>query len=124
MVIREACPECGSKWDKKNGHTRHGKQHHPGKACERQFVAMADDRRSTDAQRTMIEIFHLPDDDGGAVLLGVTMAIPSGIRPIAAHTHEYDILGEIGSLEADRHRLSPSVSALGHREMISQGTSK
>src|SRR6266568_8163106 len=28
MVIRESCPECGSKRYKKNGHTRHGKQNH------------------------------------------------------------------------------------------------
>jgi transposase-like protein len=55
MVIREACPACGSKRYKKNGYTRHGKQNHQCKACERQFVAMADDRRITDAQRTMIE---------------------------------------------------------------------
>src|SRR2546421_7901399 len=55
MVIRDVCPECGSKRYKKNGHTRHGKQNHQCKACERQFVATADDRRITNEQRTMIE---------------------------------------------------------------------
>jgi insertion element IS1 protein InsB len=44
MVIREACPHGGSLRSKKNGHTRPGKQHHPCKACERQFVATAADR--------------------------------------------------------------------------------
>ena len=55
MVIREACPACGSQRYKKNGHTRHGKQNHQCKACERQFGATGDDRRITDAQRTMVE---------------------------------------------------------------------
>jgi transposase-like protein len=55
MVIRDACPACGSKRYKKNGHTRHGKQHHQCKACERQFGATAEDHLISEAQRTMIE---------------------------------------------------------------------
>src|SRR5262249_42353568 len=54
MVVRDACPACGSSRYKKNGHTRHGKQNHQCQACERQFVAMADDCRITDEQRTMV----------------------------------------------------------------------
>jgi insertion element IS1 protein InsB len=37
MVIPESCPACGSQRYKKNGHTRHGKQNHWCKNCERQF---------------------------------------------------------------------------------------
>ncbi len=55
MVVREACPECGSTRYKKNGHTRHGKQNHQCQACERQFVATAEDRIIADEQRTLIE---------------------------------------------------------------------
>jgi insertion element IS1 protein InsB len=55
MVVRDACPECGSDRYKKNGHTRHGKQNHQCKACERQFVATAEDRIIADEQRTLIE---------------------------------------------------------------------
>ena len=55
MVIREACPACGSKRYKKNGHTRHGKQNHQCKACERQFGATAEDHLISEAQRTMVE---------------------------------------------------------------------
>jgi insertion element IS1 protein InsB len=55
MVARDACPECGSDRYKKNGHTRHGKQNHQCKACERQFVATAEDRIIADEQRTLIE---------------------------------------------------------------------
>ena len=55
MLIREACPTCGSSRYKKNGHTRHGKQNHQCKACKRQFGAMADDRLIADERRTMVE---------------------------------------------------------------------
>jgi insertion element IS1 protein InsB len=55
MVVRDACPECGSDRYKKNGHTRYGKQNHQCKACERQFVATAEDRIIADEQRTLIE---------------------------------------------------------------------
>jgi len=55
MVAREACPACGSTQYKKNGHSRHGKQNSQCRACARQFVAMANDRHITDAQRTPVE---------------------------------------------------------------------
>lgn len=55
MVIPESCPACGSTRYKKNGHTRHGKQHHQCKACDRQFVATAADRLIADEQRPMVE---------------------------------------------------------------------
>jgi insertion element IS1 protein InsB len=55
MRIRDACPACGSSRYKKNGHTRHGKQHHQCKACERQLSATADDCLITDEQRTRVE---------------------------------------------------------------------
>ena len=55
MVVRDACPACGSYRYKKNGHTRHGKQHHQCKACGRQFAADAIDRSIAPAQRRRIE---------------------------------------------------------------------
>ena len=55
MLIREACPACGSSRYKKNGHTRHGKQNHQCKACERQFSATADDYLMADERRTRVE---------------------------------------------------------------------
>jgi insertion element IS1 protein InsB len=55
MVARDVCPACGSDRYKKNGHTRHGKQNHQCKACERQFVATAENRIIADEQRTLIE---------------------------------------------------------------------
>src|SRR5215831_20396104 len=55
MVLREACPACGSKRYKKNGHTRHGKQNHQWKAGERQFTGNAIDRSIASEQRRRIE---------------------------------------------------------------------
>jgi len=52
--LREACPACGSKRYKKNGHTRHGKQNHQCKACERQFTGNAIDRSIASEQRRRI----------------------------------------------------------------------
>jgi insertion element IS1 protein InsB len=55
MVVRDACPGCGSIQFKKNGHIHSGKQNHQCKACRRQFVASAEDRIIADEQRTLIE---------------------------------------------------------------------
>src|SRR3712207_4431036 len=55
MVVREACPGCGSIQFKKNGHIHNGKQNHQCKACGRQFVASAEDRIIADEQRMLIE---------------------------------------------------------------------
>jgi IS1 family transposase len=57
MVTPESCPACGSARYKKNGHTRHGKQNHFCKNCERQFSAGAEDRRIAAERRA--EIAHL-----------------------------------------------------------------
>ena len=55
MLIRDACPGCGSRRYKKNGHTRHGKQNHQCQACERQLSATTDDHLIADERRTMVE---------------------------------------------------------------------
>src|SRR5918992_5634443 len=60
MVVRDACPGCGSIQFKKNGHIHSGKQNHRCKACGRQFVASAEDRIIADEQRTLVE--HLLRD--------------------------------------------------------------
>ena len=55
MVIPELCPACGSTQYKKNGHTRHGKQNHLCKNCERQFSAGAANRLIPAERRAEIE---------------------------------------------------------------------
>jgi insertion element IS1 protein InsB len=55
MVILESCPACGSTRYKKNGHTRHGKQNHFCKKCERQFSAEAKNLFISAERRAEIE---------------------------------------------------------------------
>jgi insertion element IS1 protein InsB len=55
MVVRDACPECGSTRFKKNGHTRHGKQNHQCKACEYQFSASPENHVIAHERRTLVE---------------------------------------------------------------------
>jgi insertion element IS1 protein InsB len=57
MTLRErdACPECGSKRFKKNGHIHNGKQNHQCKTCGRQFVVDATNRVIDAEQRSMVE---------------------------------------------------------------------
>ena len=55
MVLREACPRCGSTHHKKNGHIHNGKQNHRCKACGRQFVLEFEQRRVSAEHRALIE---------------------------------------------------------------------
>jgi insertion element IS1 protein InsB len=55
MVVKDACPGCGSIQFKKNGHIHSGKQNHQCKACRRQFVASAEERLISEERRTLIE---------------------------------------------------------------------
>ena len=55
MVVREACPACGSKRFKRNGHLKTGQQNHQCKACGRQCVLHADNRVISDEQRALVE---------------------------------------------------------------------
>jgi transposase-like protein len=55
MVVRDACPACGSTPFKKNGHIHSGKQTHQCTTCGRQCVASAEDRIIAYEQRTRIE---------------------------------------------------------------------
>jgi insertion element IS1 protein InsB len=69
MVMRGACPRCGSRHHKKNGHIHNGKQNHRCKACGRQFVREFAQRLSlgrvpgvgrATAQGTALLARHLP----------------------------------------------------------------
>ena len=55
MIPREVCPQCGSKWYKRNGHTHTGKQNHRCKLCGRAFVLNPEHQVITAEQRTLIE---------------------------------------------------------------------
>jgi insertion element IS1 protein InsB len=55
MVLREACPQCGSTWYKRNGHIHTGKQNHRCKLCGRAFVLVPENHVSTEEQWALIE---------------------------------------------------------------------
>ncbi len=55
MILRESCPQCGSKRYKKNGLIHTGKQNHRCKDCGRQFVLRAENRLIDDADRETIK---------------------------------------------------------------------
>ena len=55
MIVRDACPACGSTRFKKNGHTHNGKQQYQCKTCPRQFVQCSEQYRISDETRALIE---------------------------------------------------------------------
>jgi len=57
MVIPASCPVCGSTRPQKHGQTRHGKQQHLGKKCERPLSAGAANRLVAAERRA--EMAHL-----------------------------------------------------------------
>jgi len=55
MIMREACPQCGSTWYKRNGHIHTGKQNHRCKLCGRAFVFTPENVVITEEQRALVE---------------------------------------------------------------------
>jgi transposase-like protein len=55
MTPREACPQCGSRWYKRNGHIHTGKQNYRCKMCGRAFVLHPENSVITEEQRVLIE---------------------------------------------------------------------
>src|SRR5216683_2197606 len=55
MTPREACPQCGSIWYKRNGHIHTGKQNHRCKMCGRAFILNPDNAVITEEERLLIE---------------------------------------------------------------------
>ena len=55
MTPREACPQCGSRVYKRNGHIHTGKQNHRCNACGRAFVLTPENSLITQEQRALIE---------------------------------------------------------------------
>jgi insertion element IS1 protein InsB len=55
MITREACPQCGSRWYKRNGHIHTGKQNYRCKVCGRAFVLTPERAVITAEQHALIE---------------------------------------------------------------------
>ena len=54
MIMRDACPQCGSTWYKRNGHIHTGKQNHRCKVCGRALVRHPENQVITEEQRMPI----------------------------------------------------------------------
>src|SRR6266446_7398345 len=76
MVTREACPQCGSNWYKRNGHIHTGKQNHRCKVCGRAFVLNPASHLITADQRALIERLLLERIS----LRGICRAMGVGLR--------------------------------------------
>jgi insertion element IS1 protein InsB len=76
MVVRDACPQCGSTTYKKNGHIHNGKQNHQCKDCGRQFVQCSDQYLISDDKRALIERLLLERIS----LRGICRAVGVGLK--------------------------------------------
>ena len=76
MTPREACPQCGSPWFKRNGHIYTGKQNHRCKSCGRAFVLNPEHPVITEEQRTLIERLLLESIS----LRGICRAVGVGLQ--------------------------------------------
>ena len=76
MVPRETCPQCGSRWYKRNGHIHTGKQNHRCKVWGRAFVLTPENSVITEEQRTLIERLLLESMS----LRGICRAVGVGLR--------------------------------------------
>jgi insertion element IS1 protein InsB len=116
MVVREACPACGSQHVKKNGHLHTGKQHPQCQAWGRPCVLHADNRVINEEQRTLVaRLLH-----ENISLRGICRAVGVSIRwlrdfmvacfqalsdhlPVQPVTSPCDVL--MGHLEAEADEL-------------------
>ena len=76
MVVRDACPTCGSSNYKKNGHIHNGKQNHQCKDCGRQFVQCLDHYLISEEKRDLIERLLLERIS----LRGICRAVGIGLK--------------------------------------------
>ena len=141
MVSREACPQCGSTWYKRNGHMHTGKQNHRCKACGRAFVLIPENQVVTEEQRALIERLLLESIS----LRGICRAVGVGLQGLlpfrveqfqAAPEHLYveppggtpavirqrleaelDLLGSFVGKKANRHWVWIAMAATTHQGM-------
>ena len=81
MTPREACPQCGSRWYKRNGHIHTGKQTHRCKHCGRAFVLTPENAVITEEQRALIERLLLERIS----LRGICRAVGVGLQWLLVH---------------------------------------
>src|SRR5215470_11252626 len=76
MTPREACPQCGSRWYKRNVRIHTGEQNHRCKVCSWAFVLTPENFVITAEQRALIERLLLERIS----LRGICRAVGIGLR--------------------------------------------
>ena len=116
MVVKEACPACGSERFKRNGHVHPGQQNHQCKVCGRQCVLHADNRVISDAQRTLVERFRCENISWqglcravGGSIRGLMSFMAARLAALPAHLHVRPVASprdvRIGRLEVEADEL-------------------
>src|SRR5215204_3524896 len=116
MIKREACPQCGSRYFKRNGRIHTGKRNYKCKTCGRAFVLVPENHVITEEQRALIERLLLERIS----LRGICRAIGVGLRWLlyfmvdrftAAPEHLY-VQSTAGAQRVILHRLEAEVDEL------------
>src|SRR5262245_34736458 len=76
MAPKEACPQCGSTWYKRNGHIHTGKYNHRCKLCGRAFVLVPEHHVITEEQRALLARLRLERIS----LRGICRAVGVGLQ--------------------------------------------
>jgi insertion element IS1 protein InsB len=129
MVVREACPACGSQRFKRNGHMHTGQQNHQCKACGRQCVLHADNRVIGDAQRTLVERLRCEKISlhGMCRAVGVSMRWLMGFRvarfaALPDHLHVQPVASPrdvlIGRLEVEADEMWSFVKQKANQQWV------
>lgn len=103
MTPREACPQCGSPWFKRNGHIHAGKQNHRCKRCGRAFVLNPENAVVTEEQRRLIERLLMERIS----LRGICRAMGVGLRWLL------HFMGECFRAAPDHLYVQPAAGAPG-----------
>jgi insertion element IS1 protein InsB len=129
MIVRNACPACGSTRFKKNGHTHNGKQNHQCKTCPRQFVQCSEQYLISAETRVLIERLLLERIS----LRGICRAVGMGLRwllgfivtcfePLPDHLHVQPITCAqdlmIQCLEVEADEMSSFVQKKANKHWI------
>ena len=120
MVVREACPACGSERFKRHGPSHPGQQHHHCTACGRQFGSDAAPHVLAEAQRALVQrLLREPISLRGiGRAVGVSLRwllrfLVTGFAALPAHLHGQPVAsprhGLIGHLEVEADALGSFV---------------
>src|SRR5262245_66297404 len=103
MLTREACPLCGSRWYKRNGHSHTGKQNHLCTVCSRAFVLTPENVVITEEQgRGLNDSYWRGSRYGGSAVSQASVCSGS-----YRHNSPYSLQGNLFPSISGRKPLEP-----------------